>query len=30
MTLEEVWCMVRTGQWTFSQFKDWYDLINND
>lgn len=24
MTLEQVFCFVRTGQWTFSDFQEWY------
>jgi hypothetical protein len=24
MTLEQVFCLVRTGQWTFSEFETWY------
>jgi len=30
MTLEQVFCLVRTGQWTFSDFQEWYYNLNEE
>ena len=26
LTIEQVFCKVRTGQWTFSEFEEWLEV----